>query len=304
MESIGHRDRGRRHPPGVRGRGNEDARAIICANGVGVSTFFWDYMGRHFSGDNHFLVWDYRGHGASGQPRTPEAITMASMADDMARVLDANKVDRAMMLGHSMGCQVILEFCRLFPDRVLALVPILGSYGRAADTFLDPRVGRAIFKAAYEVGTKIPEVVNTFARLTLRSRAAWPFARRTGLVHRDMAKREDMEPYLEHLSRMDMRIFVELVRAAQDHDAGPSWVRYGVRSWSSPVSAISSRPVTSPWRWPNASRTRSSLEIPRGSHAALIEQPELINLRIEKFIRERVVPYEAKLEAEKSVKAS
>jgi hypothetical protein len=27
------------------------------------------------------------------------------------------------------------------------------------------------------------------------------------------------------------------------------------------------------------------LEIPRGSHAALIEQPELINLRLEKFLR-------------------
>jgi hypothetical protein len=37
------------------------------------------------------------------------------------------------------------------------------------------------------------------------------------------------------------------------------------------------------------------LEIPGGSHAALIEQPELINLRLEKFLRERVAPFEADL---------
>ena len=39
------------------------------------------------------------------------------------------------------------------------------------------------------------------------------------------------------------------------------------------------------------------LEIPRGSHAALIEQPELINLRVEKWLAERVAAFEAERSA-------
>src|SRR5262245_1635084 len=108
--------------------GPEKARAIVCANGVGVSTFFWDYVGEQFTRDHRVVVWDYRGHGASARPREIRGIKMANIAEDMARVMDANHVDRGVLLGHSMGCQVILEFYRLFPDRVLGLVPMLGAF--------------------------------------------------------------------------------------------------------------------------------------------------------------------------------
>jgi 3-oxoadipate enol-lactonase len=108
--------------------GPRDAeRAIVCSNGVGVSTFFWDYVGEYFSKTHRVVIWDYRGHGASGRPADARTMTMSSLADDLARVLDANGIERAVLLGHSMGCQVILEFARLFPDRVLGLVPMLGS---------------------------------------------------------------------------------------------------------------------------------------------------------------------------------
>jgi pimeloyl-ACP methyl ester carboxylesterase len=45
------------------------------------------------------------------------------------------------------------------------------------------------------------------------------------------------------------------------------------------------------------------LEIPRGSHAALIEQPELVNLRLEKFLRERVEPYAAETGTQRTAPA-
>lgn len=277
--------------------GPKDGRALICCNGVGVSTFFWDYVGERFSKDDQqVVVWDYRGHGASGQPKDTSRLTMTDIAEDLARVLDANEIERGIFLGHSMGCQVIFEFARLFPDRVLGLVPILGAFGRPADTFLDPRIGPAVFKLAYEVGTRIPELFNFGMRMTLRRPGMWHLARLSGLVHSDLARKEDLDPYMEHLSRLDTRIFMDFVRAAQDHDAGPTLgdlecpalVVAGERDLFTPRHLS----VEMASRMPNA----ELLEIPRGSHAALIEQPELINLRLEKFIRETVIPYEAKLD--------
>ncbi|MBI2375193.1 MAG: alpha/beta hydrolase [Deltaproteobacteria bacterium] len=273
--------------------GPEGSRAIVACNGLGVSTFFWDYVGRRYARDHHVVVWDYRGHGASGEPHRLQHIRMADIADDLARVMDANQIDRAVLLGHSLGCQVIFEFYRLFPDRVLGLVPILGAFGHAAETFIDPRVGRAALDIAYAIGTRAPEVINLAGRVALRSRVAWPFARLTGLVHRDMCRREDMDPYLEHLSRMNSRVFVEMARAAQDHDAGPwlgdircpTLVVAGERDLFTPRRLS----LEMAQRIPNA----ELLEIPRGSHAALIEQPELINLRLEKFIHDRIAPFES-----------
>ncbi len=277
--------------------GPESGRAIICANGLGVSTFFWDYVGQHFADDHHVIVWDYRGHGASGKPRTLEGITMATVADDMARVLDAVGVERAVVLGHSLGCQTILEFYRLFSERVVGIVPILGSFGRPADTFLDPRVGPVVYEAVYGAAQRIPQALNLAAQLGLRSRLAWPFARLTGLVHPDLCRREDMEPYLEHLSKVDVRVFVEFAKAAQEHDAAallgdiraPVLVVAGERDLFTPRHLS----LEMAQRIPNA----DLLEIPRGSHAALIEQPELINLRLEKFFEGPVAAYEAELDA-------
>lgn len=277
--------------------GREGARAIVCANGVGVSTFFWDYMAEHFAPTHRIVVWDYRGHGASGRPRDLRGVTMGTTAEDMARVMDACGVERGVLLGHSMGCQVILEFWRLFPDRALALVPMLGAYGHPADTFIDPRVGRAMLDAAYRATTLAPRVVNVATKLAFRSALAWPFARYTGLVHPDLCKRTDMDPYLEHLSLLDIEVFMEFARAAQEHDAEP----YLADIRCPTLVVAGERDLFTPRHLSLEMAQRISgaelLEIPRGSHAALIEQPELINLRLEKFLRERLAKEAADLHA-------
>lgn len=276
--------------------GRANAPALLCANGVGVSTFFWDYIGERFSSDHHVVVWDYRGHGASGQPHS-ERITMAQIADDLARVMDANDITRAVLLGHSMGTQVILEFYRLFPDRVDALIPVLGAFGHLADTFLDPRVGRWVYRAAYEATHRMPSLVNFGMRASLRRPVTWQLARLTGLVHPDLAKKEDIDPYRDHLVRIDFRVFMEFVRAAQEHDAGPYLSAVDV-----PVLVVAGeRDLFTPRHLSMEMASRMPhaelLEIPRGSHAALIEQPELINLRVEKFLRESVRPFWAERSA-------
>ena len=63
---------------------------------------------------------DLRGHGDSGLGDGPA--TMAKHAADVARVMTAAGVDRAPMIGVSIGGYVIFEFWRQFRDRISALV--------------------------------------------------------------------------------------------------------------------------------------------------------------------------------------
>ena len=273
--------------------GPADARALVCCNGVGVSTFFWDYVAEYFTPSHRVLVWDYRAHGASGAGVNLDRLTIADLADDLARVMDAAAIERGVILGHSMGCQVVFEFYRMFAARTLGLVPMLGAFGRPADTFLDPRVGPTIFKTAYAVGTRIPKLLGMGLRASLRQPLTWQMTRRSGLVHPDLARKDDLDPYLEHMARLDPQVFLEFVRAAQAHDAGPLLAQIRVPT----LVVAGERDLFTPrhlsvemaGRIPQA----ELLEIPRGSHAALIEQPELINLRLEKFLRESVGPHEA-----------
>ncbi|MEE2904505.1 MAG: alpha/beta hydrolase [Myxococcota bacterium] len=272
--------------------GPEDARAIVCCNGLGVSTFFWQYVGRAFTKENKVVIWDYPGHGASGRPHDLTSLSMKSLADDLRFILDAIEVDRAVLLGHSLGCQTIFEFYRQYPERVLGLVPMLGAYGKPAETFLDPRVGMKIYQTVYKYGTRYPNVLNLASQSALRSPLAWPFAKATGLVHPNLCPREDMAPYLDHLSQLDFQVFLELARAAQEHDAEdmledikvPTLVVAGEKDLFTP-RALSEKMAE---KIPNA----RLLEIPDGSHAALIEQPDLINRELQTFLSNDVNRFE------------
>jgi pimeloyl-ACP methyl ester carboxylesterase len=269
--------------------GPENSAAIVCCNGLGVSTFFWAYIAANFCKDHKVLIWDYRGHGASGRPQNLGPMSMADIADDLLRVLDAAKIERAILLGHSLGCQTIFEFYRLYPERVLALVPMLGSCGKPVDTFIDPRVGPKLYELMYRYGKRYPRAFNVANQLALRSPLTWPLAKITGLVHPDLCRRADLDPYLDHLSQLDLQVFLEMARAAQEHDATdmlgsirvPTLIVAGERDLFTPRSLS----VKMAAKIPEA----ELLEIPRGSHAALIEQPELINLRLEKFIASRIL---------------
>lgn len=261
---------------------------LICANGVGVSTFFWNHLGTHFSAEREVVVWDYPGHGVSDHPKKLSALTLPRLADDLLRVLDARGIDRAVLLGHSLGCQVILEAYHQAPDRVAGLVPVLGTYRSPADHFLHPAVGPRLFKLGYALGQRAPKALTKLVQRTLSWDYAWPIARHSGLIHTDMARREDIQPYLDNLAEQDLQVFLEVLKAAQAHDAGPYLSEIQV-----PTLVVSGeRDVFTPKAlsiaMAQAIPGAEILEIPRGSHAALVEQPELFNLRLEKFLRQRV----------------
>lgn len=68
------------------------------------------------------IAYDARGHGESDPARDRGAYRYADYADDAVAVLDAAGVDRAVLVGHSMGTAAAVRVALLHPDRVAALV--------------------------------------------------------------------------------------------------------------------------------------------------------------------------------------
>jgi 3-oxoadipate enol-lactonase len=81
---------------------------------------FWAPVARMLSSRYRLVVPDLRGHGESSLGNGPA--TMQKHAADIARVMDAAGVDRAPLIGVSIGGYAIFEFWRRFRDRVSALV--------------------------------------------------------------------------------------------------------------------------------------------------------------------------------------
>jgi len=72
---------------------------------------------------------DNRGHGLSDKPRTP-AEYGEEMARDIVRLMDHLGIDRAHVIGYSMGGFITLKLAEMFPDRLLSAAPCGMGWGR------------------------------------------------------------------------------------------------------------------------------------------------------------------------------
>jgi pimeloyl-ACP methyl ester carboxylesterase len=266
---------------------------LICCNGVGVSTFFWKYIVARFQSEFSILLWDYRGHGSSQRELSHHDadLSIHRHALDLSELVQElfPSGAPATVLGHSMGCQVGLEYTRLFPDRVCALVLMLGTAGRALDTFANnpnsPLFFRAVKRAAFSIGPKINRVTGKL----LLSRAAWPFTTRLSLVDPLYTTYEDFYPYLSHLSSMNFLLFLEAAWQCQLHDAWDLLPELEVPLLMIAADRDAFTPLSCANRLVSSVPGAEMMILAEGTHAALIEQPDTINVRLARFFAEHGV---------------
>ena len=102
--------------------GSAASRAVVLIHGFPFARTIWDAQRDALAGVARVVALDLRGAGNSSAPDGP--YLMERLAADVATLLDGLGVERAALIGHSMGGYVALAFARMFTERVshLALV--------------------------------------------------------------------------------------------------------------------------------------------------------------------------------------
>jgi len=65
---------------------------------------------------------DNRGHGLSGKPHDPQQYGI-EMVNDIVRLMDHLKIEKAHLVGYSMGAFITLKFITTHPERLLSAMP-------------------------------------------------------------------------------------------------------------------------------------------------------------------------------------
>lgn len=99
--------------------GPADGPALVFANSLGTDLRVWDPLLPYLPAGLRLLRYDKPGHGLSD--RAPEH-AIADHAADLAAVMDAAGIDRAAVVGLSVGGQIALALADAAPARVAALV--------------------------------------------------------------------------------------------------------------------------------------------------------------------------------------
>src|SRR5207248_4933532 len=120
---------------------------ILFVNGWSCSDGYWVQIGPGVVDAGHPAIFmDTRGHGESGLPRDPgflarnlrkEDVSTARLGQDVIEVIDDAGFERVALSGHSMGVQIIVETCRLAPNRIAALMPVARTFENPVRTFAE-----------------------------------------------------------------------------------------------------------------------------------------------------------------------
>lgn len=107
---------------------------LVLIMGLGGDLQGWALTAPALAKHFRVITYDNRGAGRSGAPDRP--YTIAGMADDLAALLDALDIQKANILGFSMGGYIAQEFALKYSGRVdrlilLSTAPGVDGYGRA-----------------------------------------------------------------------------------------------------------------------------------------------------------------------------
>ncbi len=101
--------------------GNPEAQPLLILHGVFGSLDNWLTLGRQFSEHYRVFLIDQRNHGRS--PHDPK-MNYAILAHDLNNFIKEHKLEKPLLIGHSMGGKVVMQFALTYPNAFEKMVVV------------------------------------------------------------------------------------------------------------------------------------------------------------------------------------
>ena len=247
--------------------------AIIWLHEFAADYRTWEGQVRRFSRDYRCITYNARGYPPSSVPEGDDAYGYERQRDDVLAVMDALGIERAHLVGLSMGAYTGLQVALSHPERVLSLVFSSGGSGA-------PKGDREKF--AREVHEGASRMLNEGMEAGARGLAMG--ATRVQLLNKDPRGWEEFRQYMsEHSalgSALTLKNFQALRPSLHDHEDA-------LRELDVPVLlAVGDEddPVIEANIFLKRTLPRAGLWIhPRTGHGINLEEPDEFNHRLAAF---------------------
>lgn len=128
--------------------GNPKNKTLLLVHGNFSSGMHYYRAIKNLSPEFHIIAPDMRGFGDSSYNN--RISTLKELGDDLILLLDALKIDKAFVLGWSLGGGVVMEMAAHHPDRVEKLVLVASTTHRGYPVFKKDKNMQQILGEVYE----------------------------------------------------------------------------------------------------------------------------------------------------------
>ena len=250
------------------GRG---APPLLFVHGFACSHEDWRHQLEFFSKTHEVAACDLRGHGAT--PGRPHECSIEHYGGDVAALIHHLDLKNCILVGHSMGCRVVLEANRLTPERVGGIVLVDGSRNATGDADAAEAAARAtIEKLGYAA----------FAETLFRQMFFTPSAQADAIVERAVKASAAIGPHLwPRVTRWD----AGQMDAAFDAVRAPLLAIQSTTRDASLKRRMLAPGDTTPWLDYVKSKGGRVAIVPHTGHFTQLEAPEMVNRLVQEVIR-------------------
>jgi pimeloyl-ACP methyl ester carboxylesterase len=273
----------------ISGKGEVD---YLLFDGIGCDGFIWAYLKPYLEESGRVFHLHMRGHGKSHNPENHNHVGIDWLISDWTQLLRVEGLDQSkrplIALGHSMGVQVALELRTRRSDLPWAsMILMCGTFehtaGNLYDTTMIERVLPLLKRAANIGGHRLHKVWRRLVTLPLAVHVA-----RATEMSADLTRKRDIERYLQHLGRMQPKLFLSMLQKMSEHSC-----RAALAEIDTPVLVIGGQ-------FDHFTPPRLSIELDHllpksellilneGTHSAPVEQTIEVNQSVRRFLSEYI----------------
>lgn len=260
-------------------------RPLVFCYGLVCSSLHWTYQIDYFKNTYEAIWFDYRGHQNSAVPTNLKTLTIPNIAEDLACLLQDLNIEKPVLLGHSMGVNVILEYYRKYPENVSAMILANGTAQRPLETLFRHNALQAGFRILKKMYETSPSTVTKI----LKMQKSNPIARTLvalGGFNPHLTPQADIDLYVKQVSEMDPAILLHLI---ENYDAFDStdWL-HQIHIPTLILSGEQDRiiPLEQQQLMKQLIPQSQHIFIHHGSHCPQMDLPDVVNFKIEKFLKE------------------
>ncbi|MBI2609330.1 MAG: alpha/beta hydrolase [Deltaproteobacteria bacterium] len=255
---------------------------LVFSYGVTCGVYHFKYQFKYFKDQYQILQYDYRGHHNSEMPQKFENLNIEECAYDLKAILDTLKIEKATLVGHSMGVAVNLKFYDLFPERVKALVLVCGGIRNPFDIMFYTDLTKVFFEATKWGYLNYPEPLTKIWKnipLSLTHQVISLLG-----YNKLLSDKNDIMQYVEGMKSHPIETLLYFLQDYSKFNGKnicekticPTLIIGGQADLITPIAHV--RKIHS------FIKGSELFIVPHGSHVSQVDMPEVVNLRIEKFL--------------------
>jgi len=235
----------------------------------------WEPQLRHFGRTYRCIAYNARGYPPSDVPQGGERYSQDLARDDLRAVLDALKIDKAHVVGLSMGGFATLHFGFTYPERARSLVVAGCGYGAAPDK-------RAQFAEEAEAAAKQFETLGM-------TKAAMGYATGPTRVQFQNKDPRGWQEFADQLAQHSTEGAAGTMRGVQKRRPSLFDLVHKMKTITAPTLVM-----TGDEDWPclepgllmkRTIPTAALVVMPNSGHTINIEEPDAFNAHLDEFFR-------------------